>query len=383
MQDGSGNPVEYPEGVKGDPFMEAAFRAAGAPKGEADDGVDGVPGGTSTGGVEPDGAAGGTGGADGGQGFNWNELGEEFKSKDDVVKVIDDYKKIKSAPVPGLVDIDPTFYRLSKLKKENPEEYDFYKKIVLDGNVDPIEVLAIDYIRANPKFKGQEEKVRNYIRGKYGLDEEIPEEPDAEDTSDEANSIRRTIAKAKERRDFSQLSLESDADRALKSFNETFEKIEAPVLPDSEQVQKMRDQNKAAFESVGAEVMKSVNTLPVNILNKDKQGVKLMDFTLNDAHKKRLSELIVEYGSMVQGQITQDVLTGVISSAISRFKLEYADEFNSVIMSTARAMAEADYHSLYHNPSPVGGGAGQESAPGAVNPAQKSRSEALRLEGIN
>lgn len=381
MEDGSGNPVEYPDGVKGDPFMEAAFRAAGAPKGGDPDGD----GGAGTGDGSEGGADGAGGaGADGAQGFNWNELGEEFKSKDDVVKVIDDYRKIKSSPPsPAVIDIDPTFYRLSKLKKENPEEYDFYKKIVLDGNVDPIEVLAIDYIRANPKFKGQEEKVRNYIRGKYGLDEEIPEEPDAEDTSDEANSIRRTIAKAKERRDFSQLSLESDADRALKSFNETFEKIEAPVLPDSEQVQKMRDQNKAAFESVGAEVMKSVSSLPINILNKDKQGVKLMDFTLNDAHKKRLSELIIEYGSMVQGQITQDVLTGVISSAISRFKLEHADEFNSVIMSTARAMAEADYHSLYHNPSPVGGGAGQEPAPGAVNPAQKSRNEALRLEGIN
>lgn len=318
---------------------------------------------------------------------NWGEFGEEFKSKEDIANAIIEYRSLKAKPAPVESPIDdPTFYRLAKLKAEAPEEYPLFKKLVLDEELDPIELLTLDYIRENPSFKGQEAKVKNFLKRNYGLHLEIPTEPAADDQSPEAMTLRAEISMKKEEREFAEMRMRGDAERIKRSLlNERFEKIELPKKVDAKEIATLREQRKGLYEKVAPETIKQLATLPIMIKNEKGEMVKAMDFQLSDAHKKRLSELIIDFGTKLDGQPNTEHATTCIANAIASLKEELQGEMNTVLFTSARAMAEQDYYKVYHNPAPIRGtdGGGSGGNPPAPNLYQESRDAALKAERGN
>lgn len=377
------NGIDVPDDIARDEAMKQAFLMTHKP---AEPAAGGEPAGGQDGGQgsgqEPAGSGTPAGAATAPE-VNWGEFGEEFKSKEDLANAITEYRSLKSKPKETSVINDPVFYRLAKLKAESPEEYPLFKKLVLDGDADPLELLSIDFIKSNPGFKGQEDKVKGFLRRQYNLNTEIPAEPDADDQSPEANRIRQEIKTKREDLEFSEMKMKADSEKVKQSLiNERFEKIELPQFTNPEDVTKLREQRKDVYEkSIAPEAVKAINSLPIYIKNEKGEMVKALDFQLGDAHKKRLNELLIEFGSTLDGEVNKDHAVTAISNAMSALKDEYQAEINTIIFTSARAMVEQDYYKLYHNPAPIGAGGGGGTPPvDTKTPYEKSRDEAIRLE---
>ena len=264
------------------------------------------------------------------------------------------------------------------MKSQNSEDYDIYRKIAFNEATDPIEILAIEYIKENPEMKGKEDKVKAFLKNQYGLNERIPEAPDADDDSPEAIATRDRIAKMTEAKEFSEMKMQADAKKALTRLNETFNKIEAPVkvAKTKEELQALRQGSEATYNKVVESLNTNLKELPIYIKNKEGQDIEFMKFTLTAQHKERINQLILETG-VNESEVTAKDIENVVRGAFARFQLEHQAEIFTTLINAARAMSEEAYFKAYHNPQVPG--VTHTPAP-AGNKYQESRDKAFRME---
>ncbi len=287
----------------------------------------------------------------------------------------------------NIVEPDPETYRLSHIKKNNPELFPIYASLKLTGNMKPVDLLVEDYIAENPDYKDKRNQVVEFILNKYGLDAEVPEPLtlDVENGIYEAdvNARKSEIDKANRQLRINEMRLETDYKAAQKKFVDKFDAIEIPFSKPKtqEEITAAKEQLKSTWKPVVDEVFKTVNAIPIfGTVKEGEQATPFIEIALTDEQKKAHTEGMLQYLSESGLQPTKESL----EQAYARFHMKFvADNLNQIVSAVAvkaRKMTEEEYDKMYANPSAL---KDQSNAnPKPTNELEDSRAMALRAEGI-
>lgn len=125
---------------------------------------------------------------------------------------------------------DPDIYRLSKLKKDSPDDFSTYTKIMY-GTVDALDLLKTDFVTKNPEYKDKSDFVEKYHKNN-------PRYKDFYSGEFEPDTPEYQIAKT---------NLELDAKVVKQSIMDKFNRIELPQTPDPEAMTNLQEQEMNAF----------------------------------------------------------------------------------------------------------------------------------------
>jgi hypothetical protein len=307
----------------------------------------------------------------------YNELKNQY---DQVVSKQTELEK----KVSGFVETDPETYRLSHVKKNNPELFSIYASLRLTGNMKPVDLLVEDYISENPEYKNDKNKVVEFILNKYGLDVEPPKPLNPEDYSEEEVAARELeISKATRQFQINEMRLNTDYKVVQKKFADKFDAIELPFskpkLP--EEILAEKETLKSTWKPVVDEVFKTVSVIPIFSITKEgEKPVPFIEFALTDVMKKEYSDGMIGYLAESGSQPSKESLEGAYSRFHMKFIADNLNEIVSHVIKKARELTETEYDKLYHNPSGLIADA-QRGTP-VVDLAKEGRDAALRSEGL-
>lgn len=295
-----------------------------------------------------------------------------FSSKDEILSL----KEAKDKPVATIED--PVMYALSRIKKEKPEDFNFYTKMKLTESLDNIELLAADYIRKNPSKKDKPELVRDYLRSMYGLDEDIPVTLTPEDASPEEITIRnKEIEKAKKRIAFGEMRMEEDAGKAKQSFEDEFNSfLDVKAGPTKEQLVEMTK----PWVPVAKTFMESVKTVPILIPGPDGNPVKFMEYAIPQEQVQDYATAIVDFAVTNNLPLEEGSVPKIYEHVLTQVYLSNMVGINKAIAEKARTLTQQEYDEAYRNPSALK----DQVPPGSRNVSkyEESRAKALAAEGL-
>lgn len=295
-----------------------------------------------------------------------------FSSKDEILSL----KEAKEKPVATIED--PVMYALSRIKKEKPEDFNFYMKMKLTENLDNLELLAADYIRKNPSKKDKPELVRDYLGSVYGLDEEIPEPLTPDDASPEEIAIRnKEIEKAKKRIAFGEMRMEEEAAKAKQSFETEFSSfLDVKAGPTQEQLVEMTK----PWVPVAKTFMESVKTVPILIPGPDGNPVKFMEYAIPQEQVQNYTSAIVDFAVGNKLPLEEGSVPKIYEHVLTQVYLSNMIGINKAIAEKARTLTQQEYDEAYRNPSALK----DQVPPGSktVSKYEESRAKALAAEGV-
>jgi len=308
--------------------------------------------------------------------YDFKSFGEEYDSPDKIKTALDSYSGLKKEKEEwgnqstkwndeklklekelkenkSNID-DPILYRLNKIKKDNPDDYDLYKGIVLTDNVNALKAMTTKFIQSNSAYKDDYKKAERFIINKYGLDLAVPGalavDDDGEVTQDMVDARNFEIKQAKEKLEFAEMSLNEDANNYKGSMLGKFNEIELPAA-EVEKTQEERDtiatETKKGWSPFVEKVMTDVLTIPMPTGIKD----EMFNYTIPDDKKQELKEGLMQYAVDNNLPLTKEsggkAYNFFVSSVIS---LNQAD-INLKLMQRGKNLADEEWEKITESPS--------------------------------
>jgi len=257
--------------------------------------------------------------------------------------LIEESKKNKSK-----ID-DPTLSRLNHLKKEKPDDFKLFSKLVLNPEeVSSFELLKMDFIKDNPNYKDEPEKVEKYLKNKYGLnltpldaeDEEISEV----DKADRLNQI-----------EINKMKVEVDGDKVKNNILDSFNKIEIESVKPEKTEEEITKENKLLDESWNPITDKLADEFKerkiyVQGVN-DKEPREFVSFEVPEEYKKGISAKIRSEAVRLKMSLNKENLTKLANMVMGDFETKYQYQMNHALMEKARTMNEEEWMKITTNSS--------------------------------
>jgi hypothetical protein len=250
---------------------------------------------------------------------------------------------------------DPALARLDHLKRTAPEDYKFYRKLVdADGEIDPVDLIKIKYMKENPEFKEKPEKLNALIRKEYGLNLKPLKADEAWTEGLEEDEIGSRIAERQEDIDARDAKIEIESKRIRLSMLAEFDKI--PIEPKKtvtpEEISKLKEQHAAGWSPVVDEMVKNLKSVPVfSQGDKDKEAVKSMDFVIPDGLVPSLKQDILDFCVEQNLPLEVDSINKATGYIVSKFTLENLPKIIHAAEQRARSMSDEEWAKKAHNPS--------------------------------
>ncbi len=299
-----------------------------------------------------------------------------FKSKDEILFVKEQASKLKDVGSSGIDD--PVLFGLNKIRKEKPDEFDFYMKLKLTNAVDSIDLLAEDYMRKNPTKRDDPALVKAYIKRKYNLDIDIPEALHEDDATPEEIEMRKSeIKRAKQNLAFAQMQMDEDVGKVKSIYEQEFEKYSGGMpVKTPENLAEMAK----PWQPVADTFTQNLKAVPILIPGSDGNPIKFMEFAIPQDQVAQIKESIVDFAVATGLPLEESSVSKIYEHVVGQVYAANLFKINHAIAEKARSMSEQEYDMAYRNPSAL-----RDQSPQTV--ITKSRREeglekALAAEGI-
>uniref|UniRef100_A0A6M3MEY4 Uncharacterized protein n=1 Tax=viral metagenome TaxID=1070528 RepID=A0A6M3MEY4_9ZZZZ len=258
---------------------------------------------------------------------------------------------------------DPDLFRLNKIKKENPDQFNVYAKIVLNKDgLSAIDLLKLKFIKDNPQFSDKPEKAEQYLRHKYSIDLDELNSEDFEEP--EVNKRKQDI-------EMNKMNLEVDANSVKREILNEFNKIELPKKAEPVNT----DELKANWNPIVTELVNQFNELPIMVRGiNDKEPKEFMKFVVAPEQKQKFINLVNEYVVTNNMPFTKESLTQAAQFLMVSFQRENQYHINNSILQKARSMEAEEWEKFTNNPSAL---KPQERQPKSVSEYQESVEKTL------
>jgi hypothetical protein len=398
--------ITLPDGIKGNEELTQAFLAAGkAFKTPDDTGATGA-----TGEADPQPIIGGAGDEPGPEGMQWGVFGKGFDSQQ---KVLDAFKKRGtdfsqaqqniqkitvekqelenklSASMQSNID-DPVLYRLNSIKKNSPDDFDFYRQFAFDQKVNPLVLLRMNFLKDNPEYKDKPEDVDLYLKNEYGLDLEPLTELNAEDYDEKEVLARKTEIVNRERQmKINLMKMETGANKVRKTMQESFDKVELPAsLQDPEKIKQAAEKAKAVWGAIADRMLEAFKQTEVFVQGKDDGGkykdpTVFMNYDVDASEKVKYKDHLVDFAIKQGLDLSKPEHINVAANFLQmRYMIDNQAKINHVLMTHARGLTEDEWIDRSSNPyKPI---KPKDVLPDATtDPLEKSRQEAMKAEGLD
>lgn len=252
---------------------------------------------------------------------------------------------------------DPDLYRLNHIKRETPNDYDFYKKVVM-GGLDGFELIKTQFLKDNPKITP--EKADIFLRDKYGLDEEYDMEIPAE----------------KKEREINETSLLLETERIKKDILNKFSEIKVPepTIIDEEKVklenatklEEQRTKARKVWSPLAEKIVKSFDKLPILITGEGEEKTKeFMDYIIPEETKKELTAQVLDY--LTDKPLTEDSINEAKAHVRLVYLINHLPEINTAYGDKVRAMNDEEWQKLKTNPSALNSKSNKEKEKGKTD----------------
>ena len=257
--------------------------------------------------------------------------------------LIEESKKNKSK-----ID-DPTLYRLNHLKKEKPDDFKLFSRLVLNPEeVNSFELLKMDFIKDNPNYKDSPEKVEKYLKNKYDLNL-VPLDAEDEDITevDKADRLNQI--------EINKMKVEVDGDKVKNNILDSFNKIEIESVKPEKTEDEINKENKILDESWNPITDKLADEFKerkiyVQGVN-DKEPREFVSFEVPEEYKKGISAKIRSEAVRLRMPLNKENLTKLANMVMGDFETKYQYQMNHTLMEKARTMNEEEWMKITTNSS--------------------------------
>ena len=257
--------------------------------------------------------------------------------------LIEESKKNKSK-----ID-DPTLSRLNHLKKEKPDDFKLFSRLVLNPEeVNSFELLKMDFIKDNPNYKDSPEKVEKYLKNKYDLNL-VPLDAEDEDITevDKADRLNQI--------EINKMKVEVDGDKVKNNILDSFNKIEIESVKPEKTEDEINKENKILDESWNPITDKLADEFKerkiyVQGVN-DKEPREFVSFEVPEEYKKGISAKIRSEAVRLRMPLNKENLTKLANMVMGDFETKYQYQMNHTLMEKARTMNEEEWMKITTNSS--------------------------------
>ena len=346
--------IVIPEEHRGDPVAEELYRDQELARLAREGGQQGE-------GEGQEGAQGGQEGQEGQEGqslpqFNWGAFGEgvdsfeaatervgslqtEIKSRDEQIKALSESN----------ID-DPALFRLNHLKKNDPDNFGLYAKVLMGGDLDHLDLIRHKELRDNPEFSKDPELLEAYLEDKYGLVIPVPPKPDPDDTEAMAEWETKQ-AEASKKQKINRMKLAADANAFKKELMGKAEEIEIPerLSPEqlSERQQQQQKELKTKWGGFAEKALDSFTQFPVTVTNAEGKQEVFAHIDVPADFKEKAKEGLLNALIGANPEDSKDAVRLTMQNLVSSFILSNQVSINSAILAKAREMSEEEL-SKYH-----------------------------------
>jgi hypothetical protein len=301
-----------------------------------------------------------------------------LKSKDEIVSLKQKVEELSAVPKSESAIDDPVLFGLNKVKKERPEDFDFFMKLKLNGDVDNLELLVNDYIKRNPTKKDNPDLVKDFIKRKYGLDSKIPKPLDPDDaTEEEIEQRNEEIRDAKRAVEFAEMQMEEDVAKVKSAYDQEFEGfLKDFKAPTQENVAEMAK----PWEPVAKKFMGNLKKVPVHVPGPEGELQPFLDFTIPEEQMPALEKAIIDYAVSQKLPLEEKSVNKIYEFVVGQVYAANIFKINHAIAERARSMTEEEYDKAYRNPSAIQDPVRQNASTESKH--EESVRKAMESEGV-
>lgn len=405
---GATQTVELPDGIKGNEELTQVYLAAGKAFEIPDDtGATGATGGTA--GVEHQAIVGGTGEEPGLEGIQWGVFGEGLDSQQ---KVLDAFKKSGSdlsqaqqnlqkitvekqelenklsASLKSNID-DPVLYRLNSIKKNSPDDFDFYRQFAFGQKGDPLVLLRMKFLKDNPDYKDKPEDVDLYLKNEYGLDLEPLQEFNPDDYDEKEVLARKTeIVNREKQMKINLMKMETGANKVRKTMQESFDKVKLPTQQDPEKIKQAAEKAKAVWGTIADRMLEAFKQTKIFVQGKDDGGkykdpTVFMNYDVDASEKEKYKQELIDFAIKQGLDLSKPEHINFAANFLqTKYIMDNQAKINHVLMTHARGLTEDEWIDRSSHPyKPIK--AKDVSHEETTDPLEKSRQEAIKAEGLD
>lgn len=254
---------------------------------------------------------------------------------------------------------DPELYRLGVIKKQKPDDYKTYFKL-LNNELSDTELIKAKVLAENPALKTMEKQdVDDFIAHKFGLDIEVPSPLDPELASEEeVNQRNKEIEKANKLKRINETALKSEAQNYAEVLKAEFSKIEAPTARDPEaqkaQIEEAQGKAKQYFATPVEKLAETIVKIPVFAYMEVKEGEQPqaeIQFEVSKEEQAQVAKEALELLSSNLMQPTEETLKVAKFYMTHKLIERNQHKINYMLMEHARSMTEEKWIERSHNPS--------------------------------
>ena len=296
------------------------------------------------------------------------ELKQQLESKNNEYQQF--IEKTKANPF-----TDPDLYRLNHIKREKPDEYNFYKKVVM-GGADGIELLKAQFLKDNPDEKP--ETIELYLKNKYGFDKQYdPDDPEEMKTKQlNEFAFRQDVKKIK--------------DSVLKTFNEIT--VPEPTIKDEKEIEKekqevatklaeQRTTARKAWTPLAEKIVKALDKMPILVTGEGDEKVKeFMDYIIPEESKKEFLPLLVDF--LTDKPLTEQSISEAQAHVRLVYLINHLPEINVAYGDKVRAMNDEEWQKIRVNPSALQSKSNKDKGKDQSDDAKKKEAQKQIFEKL-
>jgi hypothetical protein len=273
------------------------------------------------------------------------EIKEDLKSgeitKSEYNQLKQDYEALKNKEPENIYE-DDTLFRLAKIKKDKPEDFETYIDILYNKK-SPIELLKMDFIKEHPEYKDKLDRVEKLIKKQYSVDEDIDE--------DDADAV--------EERDIALMKLELDSKKVSEKFLKDFNEIKTPVKIDTEKLkieekekgETLKKENRLKWQPIVKEFIKGFDKFPIYVSGSNGKQNLLTEYDVPAELKTKYEEGITEFLVNSNQPFAKESIDLAKSYLQSNFVLENLPDIIKAAVTHARSLKDEDWSKEVFNPS--------------------------------
>jgi len=315
-------------------------------------------------GAEP--PAGGTGTpAPDPQQVEWGRFGENIDGMDGALSAMgslkDEKTKLESqlqelnqqleAATKSTID-DPALYRLNKIKKDDPDNFKLFSKILLGSDdLDHVDIVRQKLISENPGWENDIDAVNAFIEDEYGLSQPLPRKPDTDDP-DELQAYEEKLARAKRQMTSAKMKLQKDANSFISTLKQKADGIELPERLTPEQRKEKEEARmtelKNKWGGYTEKVLESFKQFPVTVNNAEGKPEIFAHIDVPKEFLESSKESL--YNTLINADADPEQAKQIaFTHVVGQFLMHNQPLINGAILSKAKEMTEEELAKFHTN----------------------------------